>query len=118
MKHVAIGTFAAAVLALAACGTSETSTPVVQTMGATLTVSPAPMALRVGESKQLNATVTRADGSKTDVTSDPSIVWTSDDPQVATVDGSGHVLGVKGGQTKINASFAGAMLSALVTVVP
>jgi uncharacterized protein YjdB len=110
--------FAIAVLSLAACGSSETSGPVTTQTGATLTVSPAPMAVRVGDSKQLSAVVTRADGSKTDVTSDPSIVWTSDDPSIATVDSKGNVLGVKGGQTNIHASFAGASLSALVTVVP
>jgi uncharacterized protein YjdB len=119
MKHFAMGMFLGAVLSVCACGTSETSTPVVQnTGGATLTVTPAPMALRVGETKQLKAEVTRADGTKVDVTSDPNIVWMSDDPKTAVVDNKGNVLGVSGGQTHIHASFGGGDLSALVTVVP
>jgi uncharacterized protein YjdB len=76
------------------------------------------MALLVGDSKQLKAEATLADGSKQDVTDNPSTVWTSDDPQTATVDSKGNVVGVKGGVTHVNASFGGATQTVLVTVVP
>ena len=121
MKHVAIGMLGVAVLALCACGSDDSNAVVITAdagNAAVLSVSPSPMALRVGDSKQLKAEVVRADGSTADVSSDTGTVWKSDDPATATVDASGNVLGVKGGQTNVSASFGGATRSVLVTVVP
>jgi len=117
MKHVAIGGLLA-VLALCACGSDDSNPVNIQQTGTVLAVAPSPMALRAGETKKLNAEVRAADGSKTDVSSNPSTVWTSDDSTIATVDASGNVLGVKGGQTHIKTSYAGGTTSVLVTVVP
>jgi len=76
------------------------------------------MALRVGESKQLKAEATLADGSKADITDNPATIWTSDDPQTATVDSKGNVVGAKGGLTNVSVSYGGATRTVVVTVVP
>jgi uncharacterized protein YjdB len=122
MKHIALGMLRVAVLALCACGSSESTNSVGSTAeagaAAAISVSPAPVAVRAGDSKQLKAEVTMADGTKADISNNASTIWTSDDPQIATVDTSGTIVGVKGGQTSVKASFGGASTSVVVTVVP
>jgi uncharacterized protein YjdB len=122
MKHIAIGLLSVAALAFYACGGDDSTNTVGPTAeagaAATISVSPNPAAIRAGDSKQLKAEVTLADGSKADVSSDATTVWTSDNPQTATVDAKGNIVGVSGGATHVNVTFGGATTSVLVTVVP
>lgn len=53
------------------------------------------------ESYRLTATITPAD------VKDPSLTWSSADPEVATVDNNGYVIGVAQGQTVVTATSPG-----------
>ncbi|MDZ7729946.1 MAG: Ig-like domain-containing protein [Natrialbaceae archaeon] len=66
-------------------------------------------------STQATVTATYSDNSTADVTASATI--SSNDTGVATVDGSGLVLGVSPGQTNILADFNGETDSAVITVV-
>ena len=122
MKHIVTGMLMVAVLGLCACSGDDTANNAGPTAEAgttsTLSVSPNPMALSVGDSKQLKAEAVFADGSKEDVTENPSTIWTSNNPQTATVDSKGHVVGVNAGVTNVNVSFGGANRTVPITVLP
>jgi uncharacterized protein YjdB len=119
MKAVAFGILLFCVLACA-CGSSETPALNPTLDGGTavaVTIAPNPVALSKGQSTQLTAVVTNADGSMADITSNLTVLWTTNNPQIATVDQTGRVVGVQSGQTKINILFGGKSTSVVVSVV-
>ena len=73
-------------------GTSQITVAVVPV--ATVTVSPASSSVFVGGRQQLTATTNDANGS---VLTGRAVTWSSSNPAVATVDGSGLVTGVAAG---------------------
>lgn len=94
---------------LAVCGSDSTGpTPVV----AAVAVNPStPISLASGSTSVLSATVTNSSG---DQMSGQTVVWTSSDPAVASVN-SGTVTAIKVGQTAITAT-VGSVSSAPVNV--
>ena len=68
---------------------------------ATVTVRPASMMIMVGGMFQFTAVAMTADGMVVD---DVEFTWMSDDPEVATVDGSGMVTAVAAGTAMITAT--------------
>ena len=77
-----------------------------------ITMTDTPIALKVMESAQFNATLVPADTSETD------IVWTSSDSSIARVDSKGMVFGRKAGSATIKAIAAnGATASRKVTII-
>lgn len=62
---------------------------------------PASLAIQVGESARVEATVRAADGS---VLPDVAVRWTSESPDVVTVDGLGVVHGVRAGTASVRAA--------------
>lgn len=102
---------AAVGLAVAACG-STTSSPAVSTIA----VSPSPCAVGRSDSRQLTALATLPDGTKQDITKNEETQWSTGNPQTATVNATGVVVGVNAGVTKITASYLGASGSVECTV--
>lgn len=96
---------------VAACsggGATDTKVP-----GA-ISVSPPDFALEaVGDTQQLTATVTDQDGA---AISSPSINWSSDNPSVATVTGTGLVSAAGSGAAHITATTGAVNAAASVTV--
>ncbi|MEO7083172.1 MAG: Ig-like domain-containing protein, partial [Gemmatimonadaceae bacterium] len=82
---------------------------------ASVTVTPSSATVRVGNSRSLNATVKDTKGK---VLSGITVVWTSSDASVATVDASGRVTGVAIGTATITATVDDKSDSALITVTP
>ena len=80
---------------------------------ATVTVTPATASVAVGQTVQLTATLRDANGN---VLSGRTVLWTSDNAVVATVDGTGLVSGVSAGPAVITATSEGKSGSASVTV--
>ena len=81
---------------------------------ATVTVTPATFnASALGQTQQLGATARDASGNS--ITS-PSLTWSSVDPTVATVSGSGLVTAVSNGTTTVTATAGSATGSATVSV--
>ena len=107
-----IGLLAAA--GLASCGSSPTGgSDLPDIFGrpvAVVTVSPAQLDLRLGDSARLTATVKDADGRVLDV----PVTWSSQKPQVATVDANGRVTAVAEGTVSITATAGGKSGSATV----
>lgn len=87
---------------------------IVQSPVETITVAPAVLEIRTGQSRQLIASLTGPDGV---ALPGRSVQWSSEDPQVALVDASGTVVAIGIGQTRINARADGVTGSALVTVL-
>jgi hypothetical protein len=83
-----------------------------------LSVSPDPLAIGTGKSRQLAAVATLADGTKKDVAADSSTRWSTENAKTATVDEKGTVVGVSVGITKVKAEYGGATGSSTVTVTP
>ncbi len=77
-------------------GKSGSATLTVEKGAKRITVSPALMELEVGKTGVFTATVHPADASA-------RFSWTSSNPDVATVDGSGRVTALKKGETTISA---------------
>ncbi len=80
---------------------------------ASVTVTPATASVAVGQTVQLTATLRDANGN---VLSGRTVLWTSDNAVVATVDGTGLVTGVSAGPAVITATSEGKSGSASVTV--
>ncbi len=76
-----------------------------------ISIAPAPLALTRnagmggGNTRQLTATETSSDGTKTDVSQ--TVTWSSDNPIVATVDANGFAAAVGVGRTTITATADG-----------
>jgi hypothetical protein len=115
----AVVAFVALAMPAAGCGSksSNVAAPTADSASVSaLSVAPDPVAVPKGGSKQLRATATLGDGSKKDVSSDSH--WSSDNPQLATVDDKGMVVGAGVGVTKIRAEYGGASGTSTVTVTP
>ncbi len=79
-----------------------------------LTVDPASASSAVGTKVQFTATGVFSDGSRVDLTNDPSVTWSSSDPSIFTVDGDGLVTTVLPGNANVEAQHT----SGMQTVVP
>ena len=80
-----------------------------------ITVTPSNASIKVGASVRLTATPLDADG---DVVRDAAIVWSTSDPEIATVAANGMVSGVSVGEARIQASADGVTRSVTVGVTP
>lgn len=69
-----------------------------------LQVTPATATVPVGFEQQYLAEVLLDDGSVLDVTSNPSLNWSSSDPAIASIDKSGRASGLSSGRVTITAS--------------
>ena len=95
-------------------GVSGTATLVVTAVPvASVTVSPATATVFVGATLQMQATLRSASGA---VLTGRSVTWTSDDPSIVSVNGSGLVTGFVPGSATITASAGGASDNATVFV--
>ncbi|MCU6434059.1 Ig-like domain-containing protein [Undibacterium sp. Jales W-56] len=106
---------------LAGCGGGDQGRdPILGLPAADLTsvaVTPATSSVAIGNTQQLVATATFADGSTRDITA--VSVWTSAAPGIATVNGmTGLATGVASGTAAMTASFRSKTGSANVTVLP
>lgn len=88
-------------------------TVTVEQVAASVEVAPAAGDILVGETIQLTASAEDAGGTAID---DPDIAWSSDDDQIAEVDGSGLVTGTGGGTATITASSGSGSAEAEITV--
>ncbi|HEX2189051.1 MAG TPA: Ig-like domain-containing protein [Longimicrobiaceae bacterium] len=79
---------------------------------ASVTVAPSSAEIGVGETQQFTATLTDLHGNPVAA----AVAWSSSDPAVATVDGSGLATGVAEGTVTVTASSGGASGSASLTV--
>ena len=104
---------AATITASAGTASGSAAVTVAQEASA-LVVSPAADKVPVGDTVRLEAEVRDANGHT--VAGDASVTWSSSDPSVATVDGSGLVSGVALGTATITAVSASLQGTAQVTV--
>ncbi len=89
--------------------------PIVATLGSfTITVTPSVATVSVGSSVQLGVSITDWNGTPTTGT----VSWATTDPGIATVDATGLVTGAGAGNTKIAATFRGAVGIATIDVTP
>lgn len=103
-------------LATVACGDGNGS-PTAPSLNAAITglsITPATVLIKLRASEAFIATATFANGSSTSV---PAI-WGSDNPEVASVDSSGHATGTNSGQARIFADYQGQRATRLLRVVP
>ena len=77
-----------------------------------LSISPSQPTVVIGGTTQLAATATYADGSSNDVSG--SVSWSSSDPRVVSISGSGLASGSATGNAAIMASYQGQMATAIV----
>lgn len=91
------------------CGSASPAIP------ASVAVSPTPVTQSLGATQQLTATVRDAGGN---VLTGQSVTWTSTNPSVASVSGTGLETGVGAGTTTITATSGGISGSAAITVNP
>jgi hypothetical protein len=110
MKRILAVLFTAAIAGLPACkdGTGPSGGTI-----ATLSVSPNPLYLGVGDTTHLTPTGTKADGSVVAV----SASFKSSNPSVATVSADGKVRGVAAGSTQIEVKGGGKIVSVPVEVL-
>src|SRR5438094_8399379 len=80
---------------------------------ASLTISPATATIRVGQTLQLTATPKDSAGG---TLTGRMVTWTSGNPSVATISGSGLVAGVTAGSATITATSEGKSSTAALTV--
>ncbi len=110
----AVSNGSATVRVTAAGGVFATVSVTVQQVSKTLTIAPTAAALS-GAGATRSFTVTAQDSLGQAMPS-PSLVWTSPNPTVATVNAAGVVTAVGSGQVVVTATDGGAVGSALVTV--
>jgi hypothetical protein len=79
-----------------------------------VTVSPAQGTVAEGDTLRLQATVRDASGN---ILSDRPVTWSSDEPEVATVEGNGLVRGMSPGTTTVRASSEEASGQSSITVL-
>ncbi len=77
----------------------------------TINVSPTSVAMKTGESKSISPTVT-----ENGATSSTTILWSSNDPTIATVDTAGIITGTAVGQVTVTAMVPGNSADVSVTV--
>jgi len=80
-----------------------------------VTIDPSSASTIVGGTQAFTATVTDSDGV---LVAAPTLVWSSDDPEVATVDPEGVATGLAAGTVKISVSYEGIRADATLTVDP
>lgn len=80
----------------------------------TLTVLPSITSIDGGKTLRLTAKVRQADGS---ITSPVDVTWRSEDGDIASVDASGMVLGLRAGRVQIVATWRDNQGSSVVTVL-
>lgn len=107
---VGLGPLALTLLVLVGC--SDVSVTEVEV--ASISISPEVSTIQADETVQLTAVARDAAGEPL---GDRPVTWSSEDPEVARVDGSGLVLGQGPGVTGIRASVGGLSGTASVTVV-
>lgn len=94
-------------------GSTSTVTPSTPVAVTKITLTPASLTMAIDEERALSATATYSDGSIKSVT---GAVWTSSDPDVATVSNSGTVTARAAGNASIVAEAGEAKASVPVTV--
>jgi uncharacterized protein YjdB len=95
-------------------GRSGTSTIVVQAPGVSrLEVTPASASVEVGNALRLSATVYDSRGN---IIAGAQVTWSSSDTQIAVVDNTGRVLGIRRGTATITATSGGKAATASVRV--
>ena len=100
------------ILVCGACGTEDPTTPV--PVPTTITLSRSSLALSsLGETSQLSATVLDEGGSPI---TGAVVAWSSSDPSVAEVSGTGAVTAIANGEATVSATFGAASASVAVTV--
>ena len=78
-----------------------------------LSISPNQPTVNIGGATQLTATATYSNGSSNNVSS--SVAWTSADPRIVNVSGSGVASGIATGNVAITASYQGQTASASIS---
>jgi len=82
-----------------------------------LTLTPSkPSLTGLGDTAQLTVTGTFDDGTTADVTGEPDTVYTTSNPNIATVDGTGLVTAVSSGTVVLSASKDGVLSTLIMTV--
>ncbi|HWJ21686.1 MAG TPA: Ig-like domain-containing protein [Gemmatimonadaceae bacterium] len=113
VSAVAPGT---AIITATSEGKSDQSTITVTPVPvASITVTPTSATLVTGQTVQLTATVKDAAGN---VLSDRTVTWSTSDPFIALVSGSGLVTGVNAGTATITATVEGKQATATIVVQP
>lgn len=108
---VAVGLGAATITATCGSASASCSVTVVATPVESVTISQPTAKLKVGESVSLTATVSPEDAT------DKTVVWSTDNEAVATVDQNGNVVAVALGTATITATSGSANASCSVNVV-
>ncbi len=98
----------------ASCGdfTAICRVTVIPTLAESITLDPTAATVLKGESLIISATVLPA------TTTDKTIVWTSDDEGIATVDASGKVTATGVGETTVTATCGDVSATSIITVPP
>ncbi len=97
-------------------GSATVTVPVAVKTLTSIALSPGTVSIAAKTTQQFTATGNYSDGSKADVTG--SVVWTTANPAVATVNPSGLATAVAAGSTTVTASLSGITGSATLTVTP
>jgi hypothetical protein len=111
-KVVSLATGSGMVIATVG-GIADTVTVLSRQIAATLTVSPSPLAIDVGQSRQLTATAADSNGVAIPAS---AMGWTSASPATASVSGSGMVKGEAAGSTTVTVNAPGKTVDIPVTV--
>jgi Bacterial Ig-like domain (group 2) len=110
----AIGSATALASSGTTSGSAQLSVSPAQLIG--IDVSPQNPLVPVGQRQQMTATGSYTDGTKYDLTR--YVTWSSDNPQIASVDKYGMAVAVNVGTAKISASYQGQNASSMLTVQP
>jgi len=109
-------------LALAATGCATTTTDAVDPSNnkaiVGVEINPSKETLTTGTSLQFHAVVHYADGMNKDVTRDPSTVWNTSNPRLATVSSTGLVTAIKVGLVDISADYQGVKANEHFAITP
>lgn len=109
----AVGVGSAIVFATAEGKTGQSQIAVSPVPVASVSVAPPTSSIAIGQTVQLTATVRDANGNPLD---GRGVSWSSADPRIALVSGSGAVVGVSPGTVNVTATSGGKSGSAAVTV--
>ena len=111
-KVVSLATGSGMVIATAG-GIADTVVVLSRQIAATLTVSPSPLVIDVGQSRQLTATAADSNGVAIPAS---AMTWTSASQATATVSGAGMVRGEAAGSTTVTVNAPGKTVDIPVTV--